>query len=169
MEVISELDGIIEKMLSMPHKCNAKAEKLKETTETDRIAVMKNDLKETKDALKGIIPIMNKKKTWAQVAAQVSIPGQGNSFESTKRERLEKHRMERTKTEVIVTTHNASEHMKKKLADMNEKEITKGIQDAIQHVGIEPSTVHAVKRTLNQRLKVQCSSEKDAEKLHKLD
>ena len=168
-EVIADLDNIIDGMLKVPHNCNPSASEPKDPASTDRIAAMESDLQEIKTVLKSMHPTMNKKKTWAQVAAEGGVAGQERSLERTKRERLEKHRIEKAKTEVVITTHNASEKVKKQLADLNEEGMTKDMQDIVKQVGLEPSLIYAVRKSPNQGLRIQCPSENDVEKLCKLD
>src|SRR5437762_2580094 len=46
---------------------------------------------------------------------------------------MEKLRREKTKMEVILTTHDASEEVKEKLANMSNEEITESLKQAIEN------------------------------------
>ena len=115
-EVIAELDAIIQS-LSMP----------KDAQGGDRFAAIANDLQEIKATVKDVLTVAKGEKTWAQVAGQAGAPKQERVPEIIRREHLEKHRMEKAKTEVVITLRNASENIKNMLAGSNEEGITNGI------------------------------------------
>ena len=82
--------------------------------------------------------------------------------------RMEKLRRERAKMEVILTTRDASEEVKEKLANMNNEEITESLKQAIENIGIESTKIHKVQKT-NQGIKIRCTSDKEAEELHNIE
>jgi hypothetical protein len=82
--------------------------------------------------------------------------------------RMEKLRRERAKAEVILTTHNASEEVKEKLANMSNEEVTENLKQAIENIGIEPTKIHKAQKT-NQGIKIRCTSDKEAEELYNIE
>ena len=81
--------------------------------------------------------------------------------------RMEKLRRERAKMEVILTTRDASEEVKEKLANMNNEEITEILKQAVENIGIESTKIHKAQKT-NQGIKIRCTSDKEAEELHNI-
>ena len=164
-EVMRELDGIIQQMEqnSLQSREN--------TTEADRISSIENDLKEIKAALKDAIT--TKTKTYAEAACNAgsgtSAMDRRQKLETEKKQRMEKLKREREKTEVALTTRNASENMKTKLANMNEAEIMKQIQQGMQQAGKDPTKICGVKNTPNHGLKIRCTNQENAEEVRKLD
>ena len=55
--------------------------------------------------------------------------------------------------EVILTTRDASEEVKEKLANMSNEEITESLKQAIENIGIDPTKIHKVQKT-NQGIKI---------------
>jgi len=84
---------------------------------------------------------------------------------STKQKRMENLRRERGKMEVILTTRNVSDQMKKQLGNMNEREITKNLQQAVERIGIESIKIRGVRKISNHELKIQYTSDKETEEL----
>src|SRR5439155_4402421 len=82
--------------------------------------------------------------------------------------RMEKLRRERAKTEVILTTRDASNEVKEKLANMSNEEITESLKQAIKNIGMEPTKIHKAQKT-NHRIKIRCTSDKEEEKLHNIE
>ena len=157
-EVIAELDAIIQR-LNAP----------KDATGGDRIAAIENDLQEIKAALKDALTTAKGKKTWAQVAAQASTLAQEKTPEITRREQLEKHRMEKAKTEIVITLRNASENMKSKVAGLDAEGITNGIRELVNKAGMKPSAIQSARKTPSHGIRVCCATKNEAEALRKLD
>ena len=76
---------------------------------------IERDIREIKEAFKRATT--NTPRTWAQMAAQAKDSGPKPTTDNTKTERLEKIKRERAKTEVTLTTRNASEKMKKQIGE----------------------------------------------------
>jgi len=55
--------------------------------------------------------------------------------------------------EVILTTHDASEEVKEKLANMSNEEITESLKQAIENIRIDPTKIHKAQKT-NQGIKI---------------
>ena len=83
--------------------------------------------------------------------------------------RLDKARSERAKTEVAVTTRNASDRAKNQLEGMKEEEIARGLQSAIDKVGMTAIKLQSVKRTSKHILKIRCATDNDTDQIRKLD
>jgi len=81
---------------------------------------------------------------------------------------MEQLRRERVKMEVILTTHNAKDEVKEKLANMTNEEITENLKQALKDTGMEPTKIHKAQKT-NQGIKIRCISNKEAEELQKLE
>ena len=165
IEVIKDLDDILQQMEQDGIQSR------ESTMETDRISSIENDLKDIKATLKDAITM--KTKTWAEVASNTE-PGMSaldrkQKLDIAKKERMEKLRREREKTEVALTTRNASENMKTKLANMNEADIMKQIQQGMQQAGKDPTKICGVKKTPNHGLKIRCTNEENAKEVRKLD
>ena len=139
------------------------------TMNNDRIAAIESDLQEIKATLKEALGVAKRGKTWAQVAAQPGATVQGRAPESTRKERLEKLRREKAKSELLLTMRNASEQAKATCANTSEENLTKGLQKAIADIGLEPAKISAVKKTPSHGLRICCSSEEAAKELRKLD
>ena len=112
--------------------------------------------------------LTSRNKTWSQVVAQSETPERGRAPESMRRERLEKIRREKAKTEVLLTLRNAGGEAKAKLASTSEDDLAKGLQSAIAGVGLEPVMIQSVKKTHSHGLKICCPSNEAAEELRKL-
>ena len=65
-------------------------------------------------------------------------------------------------------THDASEEVKEKLANMSNEEITESLKQAIENIGIKPTKIHKVQKT-NQGIKIQCISDKEVEELYNIE
>lgn len=166
MEVIAELDAIIQK-LGEDAADKEDQSTQQTTTISTRVSAMESELRDIKAMLKESLTA--KERTWAQVAAQAGANGPGRAPESTRRERLEKLRREKAKTEVLLTMRNTSEQAKASIASTNEESLTKGLQEAVSKVGLDPAKIQAVKKAPSYGLRVCCPSEEAAEELRKLD
>ena len=60
------------------------------------------------------------------------------------KDRMEKIRQERAKTEVALTTRDATDSMKNQLSNMSEEALTNSLQQAIIAAGMEHVTIHRV-------------------------
>lgn len=49
--------------------------------------------------------------------------------------------------EVMLTTRDASDEVKEKLANMSNEEITESLKQAIENIGIEPTKIHKAQKT----------------------
>src|SRR6266516_939286 len=131
--------------------------------EADRNTDMANDIKEIKAAVKEIIAA--KPKTWALVAAGPGAAGMSlNTGEAPGwKQRQEKLRRERAKTEGPVKTQNASEETKVGLNGMNESQITKSMRDVMIQAKKDSNYIEVVHKTPNQGLRIRCPTEQAAE------
>jgi hypothetical protein len=142
----------------------------RDVKDTDRITSIENDIKEIKEAIKEAISA--KSRTWAQIAASPKDPETNNHqrLKNAQRERLEKAKKERAKTEVILTLRNANERVKQELEKLHEGAIADSLQQSIQqHMSTETIKICGVKKISKNMLKVKCDTEKDAVPLRELD
>jgi hypothetical protein len=131
---------------------------------------MEGDIRDIKAALAEALAPNNKARTWAHVVRSDSAapePSRQN-HEDGRKARMEKLRNERAKSEVTLTTRNASEKMKKQLTDMNEEQITEGLKKAMKQVNANPDLIRGVKKLPNQGLKIRCATNAEAEELGRL-
>ena len=49
--------------------------------------------------------------------------------------------------EIMLTTRDASDEVKEKLANMSNEEITESLKQAIENIGIEPTKIHKAQKT----------------------
>jgi len=82
---------------------------------------------------------------------------------------MEKLRQERAKTEVALTTRDATDNMKNQLSSMSEEALTNSLQQAITAAGMEHVTIRRVQKTPDHRLKIRCATNKEAEELRSMD
>jgi hypothetical protein len=145
---------------------------LEPNTSDRRISNIEKDIKEIKEAIHNIA--VAKPKTWAQIAASPGM-NTGTSeirMEVTKRERLEKAKKERAKTEVVITLRDASNDIRQHLEPMHEKAIAEtlqqGIRDRLASIGAADVKIRGVKKASKHILKVLCETENDANAIQKL-
>ena len=125
---------------------------------------VEGDIKEIKETLKAMLA--SKSRTWAQVAGETaSTAGESPG----RRERQEKLRRERAKTQVVLTTRNANEDFKKRLANMNEAQATAAMKQLMTRAGKDPDSVYSVHKLSDQGLRIRCLTEQTAEELCRLD
>jgi len=115
-----------------------------------------------------------KKPTYAQAAARTLRPeATGTQPQAAthqrKEEQIEDLRLKREKSMVVLTTRNASDATKRKLASNNEENITKEIQQALETAREEPTKIHKARKTSNHGIRITCTSDKSAEELRHLD
>ena len=139
------------------------------TSEHDSITNIVNDIREIKTTISQALTA--NPRTWAQIAASAKRQetSSQSSSDAAKRNRLAKARSERAKTEVAVTTRNASDRAKNQLEGMKEEEIARGLQSAIDKVGMTAIKLQSVKRTSKHILKIRCATDNDADQIRKLD
>jgi len=137
-----------------------------------RISNIEKDVKEIKEAILNIGAA--KPKTWAQIAASPGM-NSGTSeirLEVAKRERLEKAKKERAKTEVVITLRDASSDIRQHLEPMHEKAIAEtlqqGIRDRLASIGAADVKIRGVRKASKHILKVLCETEKDANTIQEL-
>jgi hypothetical protein len=157
-EIIKELDEVISKMTEdKQYIANAR-----------QITKIENDIKEIKATIHKAITA--KPKTWAQVAASPGNPD--GHLEAAKRERLEKAKKEREKTEVTLTLRNASDDMQKHLSSLEESAIAdclqENLQDRLADDNIAEVKIRGIRKASKYILKIQCNSENDAATLQSL-
>src|SRR5436190_534505 len=85
------------------------------------------------------------------------------------KERMEKVKQERAKSEVLLTTRDSSDNTKDQLANMSEEAITKSLEQAITAAGIEHVKIRRVQKTPNHGLKIRCATDKEAKELRSMD
>ena len=76
---------------------------------------------------------------------------------------MEKLRREKAKTEVLLTERNASDDTKRNLANTNEEDRTKGLQNVIASIGLEPTKIQSVEKIPSHGLRICCPSDEVAE------
>ena len=143
-----------QKLDEMKESCDQKFNEIKEAINS--LAATRTYADAAAGRLRAETPLTPRKKTWAPVTAQSGTPEQVRVPESTRRERLERLHREKAKTEVLLTLRNASEEAKAKLASTDEKDLTKDLQSAIADIGLEPTKIQGVKKTLNHGLRICC-------------
>jgi len=121
------------------------------------------DIKEIKETLKAMIA--DKPKTWAQVARTTPNTGEVPGW----RQRQEKLRRERAKTNVLITTRNANEEAKQGLKNMDEAQITATAKGEMVRANKDPNSIQAVRKTANHGLCIQCPTEQAAEEVRTMD
>ena len=85
------------------------------------------------------------------------------------KERTEQLRQERAKTEVTLTTHEATDNMKNQLTNMSDEALTNNLQQAITAAGMEHIKIRGIQKTPNHRLKILCATDKEADELRSMD
>ena len=153
---------------SCPIDTTPPQEKQQNTDNTHRNS-MENDIKDIKALLQEALA----PRTWAHIAArtptEMPVVSRRESIEVEHEERMEKFRRERAKTEVTLTTRHASEHMKGKIAGMNEGEVTRSVQEAAKQIGAQSCNIRAARCTASHGVKIRCATEKDVKELRGLD
>ena len=163
---------LIQAIDSVIVKVDNTSTQLEHHNEISRISNIENDIKEIKKAL--LESPTSRPKTWAQVASSgthfsVSTDIQ---IEMAKRERMERIKTDKAKTELSISLRSATdETQKKKLEDMTEQAIAEEIQSTVRkHVSDAAGfQILKVSKTNRSILKIQCSTEADKEKLASLD
>jgi hypothetical protein len=111
-------------------------------------------------------------QTYAQaVQRNAGTTNAGNhppQSENRVKERVEKLKRERAKTEVIITTRDVNDNMKDQLASMSEEVLTNNIQQAITAAGKEQVKVRRVQKTANHGIKIRCATDKEAEEVRSM-
>ena len=133
------------------------------------------ELREIKNAIK------EQGKTWAQVAEAAPAPTHYHSTANNtackpnqqQREQLKKEKMKQdmAKSEVTLSVEGTSEETKKALAEMNPKEITERLQQAIDTAiteGIKPKLL-GINRLKNNNIRLQVKTEEQAKQLQRVD
>jgi len=120
---------------------------------------VEGDIREIKETLKAMAA--KGPKTWAQV---VGAPANTANVAPGWRERQEKLRRVKAKTEVLITTRNANEEIKQKINTMNEAQITAGLKDMMTRGKGNPDNVLMV-RKINHGLRIRCTTEQAAKEL----
>lgn len=135
-----------------------------------RISNMEKDVKEIKEAILSLTAA--KPKTWAQIAAGPGTGAPDIRLEVAKRERLEKAKKERAKTEVVLTLRDASNDIRQYIESMHEKAIAEtlqqGIRDRLASSGTADVKIRGVRKASKHILKVLCETEKDANTVQEL-
>ena len=178
IDVLRKAKEKLSKLRTTGPNLDIKADVIKDLDETiqeaiimqdDHINNIKNDLKEIKMVLNDVIKVQSnaatKPKTWAQVTAQgTNAPmTKTQEIDLGKTERLDRFRREREKVEFMLSMRNASEDTKKQLANMNETEFIKIIQNA------SGCHLRGVRKMANHTYKIRCLAEKDAQILRNVN
>jgi hypothetical protein len=112
-------------------------------------------------------------RTYAQVAQSNPVTSNtGNhptQSENRIKERVEKLKRERAKTEVIITTRDVNDNIKNQLANMSEEELMNNIQQAIIAAGKEQIKVRKVQKITNHGIKIRCATDKEAEEVRSME
>jgi hypothetical protein len=109
-----------------------------------------------------------KSTSWAQVVA--ASPGQRTTLdihlEMAKRERLEKLKKERAKTEVTISTRSATDDVQRDIDALKEKDLTKLLEEHIHRClkaqGKQEVSIKRVWKVAKHVVKIQCNSMEDA-------
>ena len=113
------------------------------------------------------------KQTYAQVTqrniATSNIGNHPTHSENRVKERIENLKRKRAKTEVKISTRDVHDDIKKQLASMSEETLTNNIQQAIIAEGNEQVKIRRVEKTVNQGIKIQCATDKEAEEVRNMD
>ena len=116
---------------------------------------------------------MQKPKSWAQIVAGPKQATFDVHLEIAKRERLERLKNERAKTEVTISTRNASDDVQKNIEVLKEKDLTKLLEDHIHGcLKAEEKPIINIKRgwkVAKHVIKIQCNSSKEAALIKELD
>jgi hypothetical protein len=115
-----------------------------------------------------------KSRSWAQVVAN---PGQRTApdihLEMAKRERLEKLKKERAKTEVTISTRTASDDAQRDIDALNEKDLTKlleqHIHGCLKAQGKQDVIIKRAWKAAKHIVKIQCNSIEDTALIKELN
>jgi hypothetical protein len=112
-------------------------------------------------------------QTYAQAVQRNTVKKSAGNHsihtENRIKERTEKLKRERAKTEVIITTRNANEETKDQLKKMSEETLMNTLQQAITVVGTEQVKIRRVQKTANQGIKIRCTTDKEAKELRNMN
>jgi len=111
-------------------------------------------------------------QTYAQAVKRNTATNEAGNHSSHSETRIkvrtEKLKRERAKTEVMLSTRNASDNMKDKVTNMSEEALTNSLQQAITAAGKEVK-IRKAQKTINNGIKIRCATEQEAEELRSLD
>ena len=139
------------------------------TEDSTRLTNIENELAKLRKA------ITEPPQTYAQAVqrnAAITANSAGNHhphLEQGVKERMEKLRQERAKTEVALTTCNATDNMKNQFTNMSEEALMNSFQQAITAAGMEQIKIRRVQKMSDHRLKIRCATDKEAEELRSMD
>ena len=112
-------------------------------------------------------------QTYAQAVQRNTVTNNAGSHstqsENRIKERIEKLKRERAKTEVMITTRDVNDDMKNQLANMSEEVLTNNIQQAITAAGKEQVKIRRVQKTANHGIKIRCATDKEAEEVRSME
>jgi len=142
---------------------------LKETITTTVKEMITNTGKET--IATTVTQMRGEPKTWAQVAAEggtLSLHA-----ELAKRERIEKAKRARAKTEVVQNLRNSSDTTKDKVESLSDKALTETLQEhileGVKRTNNPPIKIRGAKKMSKHTIKIQCHGEQDASALQKFN
>jgi len=125
------------------------------------------DIREIKDATK--IMMNTKTKTWAEIAASEGKK-ENVGAEMAKKERLEKARTIRAKTEVMLTFQHAVQETKDSLQNSTDQQVQESITKHIHgKANLAAIQLRGIQRPTRLTVKLLCQNEKDAQTLSKID
>ena len=115
-----------------------------------------------------------KPKSWAQIVAGPRQATLDVHLEIAKRERLEKLKVERAKTEVTISTRSASDDVQRDIDALKEKDLTKQLEEHIHSclkAQGKPNNARVVRawKVAKHVVKIQCNSAEDAASIKDLD
>jgi hypothetical protein len=138
------------------------------TEDSARLSNIENQLAQLTKA------IMDPPQTYAQ-AVQRNIANARNAVENHPlhpvpgiKERAEKLKRERAKTEVVLTTRNASDDAKNKLMNMSDDVLMNELQQAIADAGMEQIKIRGAQKIANG-IKIRCATDREAEEIRSMD
>ena len=149
-------------------KVNDTAPQQEYLTNENRITNIENDIREIKKALLDGTT-SDKPKTWAQaISSTIPSPVVTNvQIDIAKREKMEKIKLAKAKTELIISLRSATDETQKTLEQMTEQALTEQIQSSIrEHIPNSTGTpILNVSKVNRYILKIQCNTEADKERL----
>ena len=138
-----------------------------ERANTERMERMEGDIEEIKKALTTITSAVTRTRTWADVAA-----GRGSSdidAERAKKERLERAKQLRAKTEVVIGFHQATDEIKETLHTATDQYVQSTIDEHIQKITGSNIKIRGIQRPTKLTVKLMCRSEEEARIIREVD
>ena len=136
------------------------------TEDSARLVNIENEITKIRKA------ITEPTQTYAQaVQKNTGNPASGARKQTTPgtQDRMEKLKWERAKTEVMLTTNDASDGLKAQLSNISEEELTQNLRQTIAASGIEPTKIWRAQKSPNEKIKIRCATAKEVEEVCSMD